>query len=161
MENNKIQITKKGFDKLIEQISHLADVERPAVIKAVSDARALGDLSENAEYKASREKQRIIESKLSELQKLHSMSEIIDLSNIVNKETIRFGARVKFLKCDTDEEKEVQIVSEYESDPTNGLISIKTPVAKAILGKKIGDVARLRLGENETELEILEISYSN
>lgn len=152
-------ITKEGYDKLVEELNDLAQNQRPKITKAISDARELGDLSENAEYHAAREKQRVIDSKMSQLQKVFANCDIIDVKNVVNRDSVRFGATVKYVNLETEKAFTVKIVSEYESSPEQGFISIKTPIAKALLGKKIGDLANLEIAGKEQELEVEDIKY--
>jgi len=157
--SDKTQITQDGYNQLINEINQLMDIERPAVIKAVADARSLGDLSENAEYHAAREKQRMIESKLSELQKFHLSCEVVDFSVTANQTNVKFGASVSFLNLKTNEEKTITIVSEYESNPSKGLISINTPIAKIFLGKSVYDVCQFSFGGKLSDMEIIKIEY--
>ncbi len=152
-------ITQQGYDRLTAELNDLSQNQRPKITKAISDARELGDLSENAEYHTAKEKQRVIDSKLSQLQKIFSNCDIVDIKSIVNKDTVRFGATVTYMNLETEKVAKIKIMSEYESDPNNGIISIKTPIAKALLGKRMGDCCELRMGENTSELEIENIEY--
>lgn len=136
--DKKIPMTRKGFDRLNEELRHLKAVERPSIIKAIADAREHGDLSENAEYHAARERQGFIEGRISELEDKVSRAEIIDPAKISGDE-IKFGASVTLHDEDTDEVVEYQIVGSDESDIKNGLLSITAPLARALIGKKIKD----------------------
>lgn len=149
-------MTQKGFDMLCQELNHLKDVERPKIIAAISSARAHGDLSENAEYHAAKDKQRQIESRISHLEKIKQESTIIDLQTI-DKSSVRFGCKVKILNLDNDKEINFTITSEYESNPSNGDISIDSPIAKAVIGRKIGDTCELLIAGKHSEVEILDI----
>ena len=157
--SDKILITKEGYERLIAEINDLIQIQRPHVTKTISEARELGDLSENAEYHTAREKQRIIDSKLSSLQRIFTNAEIIEIANIVNKDTIRFGATVTYTNHNLERDVTVKILSEYESDPSKMYISLNTPIAKCLLGKKIGDSANLEINNTTHELEIINIQY--
>ena len=136
--DKKIPMTRKGFDRLDEELRHLKAVERPLIIKAIADAREHGDLSENAEYHAARERQGFIEGRISELEDKVSRAEIIDPAKISGDE-IKFGASVTLHDEDTDEVVVYQIVGSDESDIKNGLLSITAPLARALIGKKVKD----------------------
>lgn len=159
MSENAVLITKEGHQKLLDEMNYLSQVERPAVVKAISDARELGDLSENAEYAAAKEKQRVIDSKMSSLRKMESSCKIIDISKIANKNIIHFGATVEYFNITKNIENKITLVSEYESNPSKNLISVSTPIGKALLGKEIGDVAEVIMENGHMELEITKISY--
>lgn len=155
----KKPITKNGYERLCKELDHLIDVERPRIINAVSTARALGDLSENAEYHAARDKQRQIESEITRLQFIKAESNPIDISSIVDKNVVRFGAVVMIYDSFTEKELEIVITSEYESEPENNLISISSPMARVLIGKKIGDVCTLLRNGINHDIEILDINY--
>ncbi len=131
---DKIPMTRAGNDALNDELKQLKSVERPAVIKAIAEAREHGDLSENAEYHAAREKQSFIEGRVKELEGILSLAEVIDPSQLSG--TIKFGATVKLVDEDTDEEKTYQIVGEPEADIEAGKLNIKSPLARALIGKK-------------------------
>lgn len=154
----KFPITVEGFDRLNEDLKHLKMIERPAIIKAIGVARELGDLSENAEYQSAREKQSFIEGKIIELEDKIARSEVIDLSKL-SGEVVMFGAKVNLVDCDTEKEVSYQIVGEYEADLEKNLISIISPLARALIGKKLGDVAEVVTPSGIKEYEILEIKY--
>ncbi len=155
----KKPITQAGFDKLRAEITHLTEIERPDIGRIVADARALGDLSENAEYQASREKQRNIEAKIRALQMIMSVSEVVDCKNIPDKSRVRFGAKVEIVDVKTGKEIEFTIVSAYESDVKQNLISIDAPIARGLIGKKIGDICKIEIGDNVTEVEVESVEY--
>ncbi|MFN7709590.1 MAG: transcription elongation factor GreA [Holosporales bacterium] len=155
----RIPMTARGFERLQEELKHLKTVERQAVIKAIADARALGDLSENAEYHAAREKQSFIEGRIAELEDKLSRAEVIDVAKIAG-DTIKFGATVRLVDEDTDEEKTYQLVGVDESDIQKGLLSIAAPLARALIGKRVGDSVEVKTPGGSKAYEILEITYS-
>ena len=138
----KIPLTRAGFDKLDAELKQLKSVERPAIIRAISEAREHGDLSENAEYHSAKEKQSFIEGRVKELEGVISLADVIDPSKLSGP--IKFGARVTLVDEDTDEEKTYQIVGEYEADIENGKLNIKSPIARALIGKEDGDSVEVR-----------------
>ena len=151
-------ITKSGFKKLEAELKNLKQVERPLIIQAISDARELGDLSENAEYKSAKEKQSLIERRIAYLEMLSANSDVIDVANLSGK-VVSFGATVKLQNLDSDEIKTYQIVGEYEADLEHGLISNESPVAKAIMGKNEGEEIVVRTPSGEKFFEIQEVSF--
>jgi transcription elongation factor GreA len=154
----KLLITKEGFAKLRAEIEHLKTVERPRIIQAVATARELGDLKENAEYHASREKQGITEALIANLEDRFSRSEVIDI-NSLSGTTVRFGAKVKLEDGDSGKIVTYKIVSEYEADIDLGLISNTSPVARALMGKEKGDQVEIKTPGGFATYEILEVSF--
>ena len=154
----KIPLTKPGFDKLDAELKHLKSVERPAIIRAISEAREHGDLSENAEYHSAKEKQSFIEGRVKELEGIISLANVIDLTRLSG--TIKFGANVKLVDEDTDAEQTYQIVGEYEANIEKGLLNIKSPLARALIGKNEGDSVEVRTPGGVRSYEILSISYT-
>jgi transcription elongation factor GreA len=154
----KFPITKKGLELLEKEIRHLKHVERPAIIEAISTARDFGDLSENAEYRAAREKQSFVEGRILDLEDKLSRAEIIDISKL-SKESIKFGATVKLVDDDTEEEVTYVIVGEYEADITKKRVSIQSPIAKGLIGKSVGDIVEISTPKGDKVFEILDISY--
>lgn len=134
----KIPMTQQGYNKLEEELRHLKNVERPTVIKAIADAREHGDLSENAEYHAARERQGFIEGRISELEDKTSRADIIDPSKI-SGEQVKFGATVTLLDEDNGETVTYQVVGSDESDIKQGFLSITSPLARALIGKSVSD----------------------
>ncbi len=134
----KFPITAEGLAKLEDELKHLRAEERPAVIRAIAEAREHGDLSENAEYHAARERQSFIEGRIAELESIIPSSDVIDTSKLSGTQ-VRFGARVTVIDEETDEAKTYRIVGQYEADMKTGSISISSPLAKALMGKKVGD----------------------
>lgn len=154
----KIPLTRAGHTALNEELKQLKSVERPAVIKAIAEAREHGDLSENAEYHAAREKQSFIEGRVKELEGILSLADVIDVSKLSG--AIKFGAIVELVDEDTDEEKTYQIVGEPEADIEKGKLNIKSPLARALIGKEEGDSVEVRTPGGEKSYEILSIAYS-
>ena len=134
----KFPITVKGYAKLVEEIKHLKTVERPTIVQAIASARELGDLSENAEYHSAREKQSFVEGKIIELEDKMARAEIIDITKISGN-TIKFGATVLLTDNDTDKQVSYKLVGDYEADLAQGMVSISSPIAKALIGKAEGD----------------------
>ena len=154
---DKFPITQQGYDKLEQEIKQLKHVERPAIIEAIATAREFGDLSENAEYHAAREKQSFIEGRILDLEDKFSRAEIIDTSKL-STDSVKFGATVKVIDDDTEEESTYHIVGEYEADITKKRISTKSPLAKALIGKSIGDIVEVTTPKGGKAFEIVEIS---
>jgi transcription elongation factor GreA len=154
---DKIPMTRAGFTALDEELKFLKSVERPAVIRAIAEAREHGDLSENAEYHAAREKQSFIEGRIKELEALVSLAEVIDPSKLSG--TVKFGATVKLVDEDTGEEKTYQIVGEPEADIENGKLNIRSPLARALIGKDEGDSVEVRSPGGQRNYEVLSIRF--
>ncbi|MFC5737786.1 transcription elongation factor GreA [Rhodobacter sp. 140A] len=153
----KIPMTRAGFDALDAELKTLKTVERPTVIKAIAEAREHGDLSENAEYHAAREKQSFIEGRIKELEAILGRAEVIDPSRMTG--AIKFGATVTLVDADTDEERTYQIVGEAEADLERGLLNMKSPLARALIGKDEGDSVEVRTPGGERSYEILSVRY--
>jgi transcription elongation factor GreA len=153
----KIPLTRAGFDKLDAELKHLKSVERPTIIQAIAEARALGDLSENAEYHSAKEKQSFIEGRIKELEGVLSLADVIDPTRLSGP--IKFGAIVALVDEDTDEQRTYQIVGEYEADIENGRLNMKSPLARALIGKTVGDSVEVRTPGGERSYEILKVTY--
>lgn len=153
----KVPLTARGFSALDAELKQLKSKERPAVIRAIAEAREHGDLSENAEYHAAREKQSFIEGRIQELEGLISRAEVIDPSKLSGP--IKFGATVKLVDEDTDEEKVYQIVGESEADIAKGLLNLRSPLARALIGKEPGDSVEVMTPGGGKSYEVLEVSY--
>lgn len=151
-------MTRAGAQALETELKHLKSVERPAIIKAIAEAREHGDLSENAEYHSAKEKQSFIEGRVKELENVISLADVIDPAKMSG--AIKFGATVTLVDEDTDEEKTYQIVGEYEANIEKGLLNIKSPIARALIGKEEGDSVEVRTPGGEKSYEVLKISYS-
>jgi len=156
---DKYPMTRPGVESLELELRQLKGVERPAVIAAIAEARAHGDLSENAEYHAARERQSFIEGRIKELDAVISAAEIIDPSQFAGQKTVRFGATVKLVDEETEEEKTLQIVGEYESNADAGRISITSPIARALIGKSVGDSVEVRTPRGKVMYEVLEVTF--
>ena len=155
----KSPITTKGAQKLRDELQELKTVERPKIIQAIAEARALGDLKENAEYHAAREQQSFIEGRIIELEGKLANAEIIDITKINAGDKIVFGATVQLMNVDTEDEVTYQIVGDDESDIKANLISISSPIARALIGKSVDDIAVVQAPSGNKEYEILEIKY--
>lgn len=153
----KIPMTRRGFDALDAELKQLKTVDRPAIIRDIAEARAHGDLSENAEYHAAREKQGFIEGRIKELEGTLSLADVIDPSKFSG--SIKFGATVALLDEDSDEEKTYQIVGEVEADIENGLLNMRSPLARALIGKEEGDSVEVKTPGGTRSYEILSIRY--
>ena len=154
----KIPMTRAGQAALDDELKTLKSVERPAVIRAIAEARGHGDLSENAEYHAAREKQSFIEGRIKEIEAILSRADVIDPTKLSG--AIKFGATVTLVDEDTDEEKTYQIVGEPEADIDRGRLNIRSPLARALIGKDEGDSVEVRTPGGEKSYEVLSISYS-
>jgi transcription elongation factor GreA len=155
---DKIPLTRTGFDKLDAELKHMKSVERPAIIAAIAEARAHGDLSENAEYSSAKEKQSFIEGRIKELEGVIGLAEVIDPARLSG--SVKFGATVALVDEDTDEHRTYQIVGEYEADLENGRLNIKSPLARALIGKEAGDSVEVRTPGGEKAYEILSVTYA-
>lgn len=155
---SKFPITTTGYIKLEEELKNLKTIERPSISKSISEARELGDLSENAEYHAARERQSFIEGRIIELEDKLARAEIIDITKLTGK-IVRFGAQVELLDEDTEEKSSYQIVGEYEADLNLGLISIASPLARALIGKNEGESVEVITPKGSKAYEILGVSY--
>lgn len=153
----KIPMTRAGATALEAELKQLKSVERPAIIKAIAEAREHGDLSENAEYHSAREKQGFIEGRIKDIEGVLGLAEVIDPTSLSG--TIKFGATVTLVDEDTDEEKTWQIVGEHEANIEKGLLNIKSPIARALIGKDEGDSVEVRTPGGERGYEVLKIEY--
>ena len=157
MSNEIIYLTAEGMNKLKEELNHLISVERPAAAAAIAEARDKGDLSENAEYDAAREAQGLLEMRIANLEQTLTKARIIDETKI-DTSKVQILSRVKLLNHNVRREVEYTIVSENEANLREGKIAIGTPIAKALLGKKVGDVVEVQVPAGILKLEILNIS---
>ncbi|MFY7779168.1 MAG: transcription elongation factor GreA [Elstera sp.] len=155
----KVPMTASGYARLTEELKHLKTVERPAVIRAIAEAREHGDLSENAEYAAARERQSFIEGRVAELEDVISRADVIDPAKLTGS-TIKFGANVNLADEDTGEEQKFQIVGQYEGDIKAGLLSITAPLARALIGKSVGDTVEVTTPRGSKSYEIVGISFA-
>jgi transcription elongation factor GreA len=155
---DKVPLTIKGFAALEEELKHRQQVERPRIIQAIAEARALGDLSENAEYHAAKEAQSLNEGRVLELESLISRAEIIDITKL-SGDRIKFGATVKLVDEDTEEEKTYQIVGEPEADVHSGRVSVSSPIARALMGKTIGDTVEVVTPGGGKSYEVVGVQF--
>jgi len=155
---DKFPTTAAGFKRMEAELKNLKSVERPAIIAAISEARAHGDLSENAEYHAAKEKQSFIEGRIKELEAVTSRVEVIDVAALKG-DTVKFGATVTLIDEDSEEKTTYQIVGEYEADIKRNEISITAPLARALIGKKTGDSVEVRTPKGGKSYEVLAIKF--
>lgn len=153
----KILLTRAGHAALNDELKNLKSVERPAVIAAIAEAREHGDLSENAEYHAAREKQSFIEGRVKEIEGILGLADVIDPATLSG--SVKFGATVRLVDEDTDEEKTFQIVGEPEADLEKGKLNIKSPLARALIGKEEGDSVEVKTPGGEKSYEILGVDF--
>ncbi|MDR4308104.1 transcription elongation factor GreA [Chelatococcus sambhunathii] len=156
---DKIPMTAAGHSALEAELKHRASSERPRIIAAIAEARSHGDLSENAEYHAAKEQQSLNEGRIAELESMIARAEIIDVSKLQG-DTITFGATVTLVDEDTDEEKVYQIVGEAESDVKAGRVSIGSPIARALVGKKVGDTVEVATPGGGKSYEVLKVKFA-
>ena len=154
----KVPMTIEGHQALGEELKHRQQVERPRIIQAISEARAHGDLSENAEYHAAKELQSLNEGRIAELEDKLSRAEVIDVSKMSGT-TIKFGATVQLIDDDTEEKKTYKIVGDVEADVKQGKVSISSPIARALIGKTIGDAVEVNTPGGGKSYEITGVSY--
>ncbi|MEX3526408.1 MAG: transcription elongation factor GreA [Burkholderia sp.] len=154
-----IPLTKRGAEQLRSELQRLKSVERPAVINAIAEARAQGDLSENAEYDAAKEKQGFIEGRIAEIESKLSAAQVIDPSVIDAEGRVVFGATVELEDLGSGASVKYQIVGDDEADIDHGLISVSSPIARALIGKSEGDVAAVQAPSGVREYEVISVSY--
>jgi len=158
MAMEKVPMTMEGFTLLESELQRLKVVERPRIIQAISEARAHGDLSENAEYHAAKEQQGYNEAKVAELEDKLSRADVIDVSKL-GGDSVKFGATVQLVDEDTDEKVTYKIVGEYEADVKKAKISITSPIARALIGKKKGDSVEVATPKGARAYEILKVGF--
>ncbi|MBM3565234.1 MAG: transcription elongation factor GreA [Alphaproteobacteria bacterium] len=154
----KIPMTPEGLARLEDELRRLKNDERPAVIRAIAEAREHGDLSENAEYHAARERQGFIEGRVAELEDIISRAEVIDASKL-SGDVVRFGARVMLADMDTDEEITYHLVGSHEADIAQKRISVTSPLGRALIGKTIGDTVEVTTPRGGKAYEIVKVTY--
>jgi len=158
---DRVLLTAKGAAELQAELKNLKSVERPKVIEAIAEARAHGDLSENAEYHAAREQQSFIEGRIKELEGNLGIAEVIDPSKLNVSGKVVFGALVKLYDVDSDKEVSYQIVGDLEADIDQGKISLSSPIGKALIGKREGDEYTFQAPAGEKTYEVVEVSYDS
>lgn len=151
-------MTPEGHEALQEELKNLKTVERPAIVKAIAAAREHGDLSENAEYHAARERQSFVEGRIGELEDTTKRAEIIDTTKLKGK-TVRFGAKVKLADEETDEENTYQLVGEFEADIEQNKISIMSPLGKALIGREVGDSVEVTTPNGVRYFEVVSVRF--
>ena len=154
----KLPITAAGHAALIEELRRRQQEERPRIIQMIAEARAHGDLSENAEYHSAKEQQSLNEGRIAELEDKIARADVIDLSKLSGK-IVKFGATVTLVDEDTDEEKKYQIVGETEADVKSGRVSITSPIARALIGKTVGDTVEVNAPGGGKSYEILKVAF--
>ncbi len=154
----KFPITKKGFEKLEQEIKYLKHTERHKIIAEIAVAREFGDLSENAEYHAAREKQSFVEGRIIDLEDKIARAEIIDITKL-SGDTIKFGATIQLIDDETEEKVLYHIVGEYEADITKKMISIASPIARALIGKAVGDIVEVTTPKGAKSYEVVAVQY--
>jgi transcription elongation factor GreA len=155
----KIPLTVRGIEKLREELKRLKSVERPAIVKAIAEARAHGDISENAEFHAAKEQQSFLEGRIAEIETKLATAQVVDVTKVNAGGKVVFGATVKIADAESGKEAKYQIVGEDEADSKSGLISINSPIARALIGKKEGDVVEVTAPGGTREVEILGVEY--
>ncbi|AHV34162.1 TPA: transcription elongation factor GreA [Aeromonas dhakensis] len=156
---NHTPMTVRGAEKLREELEYLKTELRPQIIEAIADAREHGDLKENAEYHAAREQQGFCEGRIQEIESKLSNAQVIDVTKMTNNGRIIFGATVTLLKSETEEEVVYRIVGDDEADIKQNMISVNSPIARALIGKEVDDVAIVKTPSGDVEYEILEVAY--
>ena len=151
-------MTAPGLQRLEEELRHLKSVERPSIIRAIAEARSHGDLSENAEYHAARERQSFIEGRVIELEEIVSAAEVIDPATL-SGDRVLFGAHVKVVDEESEKESEYQIVGVHEADIKHARLSISSPLSKALIGKKVGDTVSVPAPGGDRSYEILQVRF--
>ncbi len=154
----KVPMTAEGHATMMEEVKHLKTVERPRIIKAIEEARSHGDLSENAEYHAAKEQQGWTDARVAELEDKLSRAEIIDITKL-SGDTVKFGARVTLIDEETEGTTSYQIVGEFEADVKKGKISVASPIARAIIGKKLGDSVEVNTPGGGKSYEIAKVAW--
>lgn len=158
MSVDKVPMTVEGHAELEKELQHRKSVERPRIIQAIAEARAHGDLSENAEYHAAKEAQGLNEARVSDLEDKLSRADVIDVTKL-SGERVVFGATVELIDDDTEEEVTYKIVGEYEADVKAGKVSVTSPIARALIGKKVGDVAEVTTPRGSKSYEVMKITF--
>lgn len=154
----KVPMTEGGYLRLVEELKNLKTVERPSIIQAIAVAREHGDLSENAEYHAARERQSFTEGRIGELEDKISRAQVIDVGKLDGK-MVKFGATVTVVDEETDEKSTYQIVGELEADVASGLLSVTSPMARAIIGKTIGDSVEVSTPRGVKDYEVVKVQF--
>lgn len=155
----RVPMTKRGHDALQAELQHLKTVERPRISAAIAEARAHGDLKENAEYHAAREQQGFVEGRIQDIEAKLSNAQVIDVTAMPKTGKVIFGVTVDIVNCETDETKTYQIVGDDEADIKNNKISVNSPIARGLIGKEEGDIVGIQTPAGAVEYEIAEVRY--
>lgn len=155
----RVPLTQRGADQLRDELKRLKSVERPAIVKAIAEARAHGDISENAEFHAAKEQQSFVEGRIAEIESKLGNAQVVEVSKLRPDGRVVFGATVSLADADSGAESRYQIVGEDEADSKSGLISVHSPIARALIGKKEGEVVEVQAPGGVRELEILRVEY--
>lgn len=158
--SERIPITRQGFEKIKAELDHLIKVERPNIKKEIAEARSHGDLRENAEYHAAKERQGFIEGRIQEINGRMPLFHVVDTTGNGNSESVVFGARVTLENVESGEEMRYQIVGPDEADIKQNQISVQSPIARALIGKQIGDVVTVQIPRGQMEVEITDVAYA-
>lgn len=156
---SRVPVTKDGLQQMREKLDQMKRIDRPAIVKAIAAARALGDLKENAEYHAAKEEQGLLESKIAQLEDQVSRSQVIDISNMVNDGKAIFGATVTLENQETEKQITFTIVGEYEADVNAGKLSVTAPMVRGVIGKYVEDIITVITPSGPVEYEILTVKY--
>lgn len=154
-----VPFTREGYERLKQELETLKTIERPKIIREIADARAHGDLSENAEYHAAKEKQSFIEGRIAQLDDSTSRGKVVEYDEGDATKRVKFGAYVSVSDSESGEEKNFRIVGDLEADLANGLISLSSPIAKALMGKSTGDLVEIHVPKGTVEYEITEVRF--
>ncbi|GAA5186233.1 transcription elongation factor GreA [Ferrimonas gelatinilytica] len=155
----QVPMTVRGAELLREELDYLKHTRRPAITEAIASARELGDLKENAEYHAAREEQGLVEARVRDIESKLSVAQIIDVSKMTNNGKVIFGATVTLVNVDTDAEVTYRIVGDDEADLKNNLISVNSPIARAMIGKELDDVVVVKAPSGDIEYEVIKVDY--
>lgn len=159
--SDRVPMTKSGLARLKEELKRLKAVERPKIVKEIAEARSHGDLSENAEYHAAKEKQGHIEGRIMDLNGLIARAEVIDVSKFKGTSTVVFGATVEVEDCETSKKTSYRLVGEFEADIKKRWISITSPLARGLVGKKVGDIANIQSPGGVREVEVVKVDFED
>ena len=155
----RVPVTKAGIEQMRQELSRMKKVDRPAIVLAIATARALGDLKENAEYHAAKEQQGLLEAKISQLEDQVSRSQVIDLSTMTNDGRVVFGSTISLENQENEKKVQFTIVGQFEADLSQNKLSIISPMARAVIGKMLGDIVAVKTPAGLVEYEILSVDY--
>ncbi len=158
--DSRVPMTHQGYQRLMENLKRLKSVERPKIVQEIEEARAHGDLSENAEFHAAKEKQSLVAAQISDIEDTLARAEVIDISKL-SGDKIVFGATVTLAEVNSGGEVVYQIVGDHEAEPKNGKISVSSPIARSIIGKNVGDDVQVRIPTGTRNFEILDVDFKD